>query len=192
MANLLVLYGSNYGQTRKVAERIADVARGRGHEVSIVPGNAVPPDFDPAAFDAAFIGTSIEMDIHQRSVKKLVKEHRSAFARIPCAYFMVCLTAVSPKPEDRQKMDKYVDDFTGYTGLDPAAVGVFAGALRYPEYNLVRRFMVKLVARRLGANTDTGGEYEYTDWPAVNRFAEEFLDSLGGAGGGFRGRKAPE
>ena len=38
--------------------------------------------------------------------------------------------------------------------------------------------MVKLVARKLGLDTDTKREFIYTDWAAVARFAEEFARSI--------------
>ena len=45
---------------------------------------------------------------------------------------------------------------------------------------MIKRFAAKLVARRVGADTDTRGEYSYTDWEAVRRFAEEFAQLLEG------------
>ena len=178
MSRILILYGTGEGQTRKVANRIAEVAGGRGHEVEMVKGNKAPADFSPKGFDAAIIGTSIHMGLHQISVKKLVKANRNDFNNMPCAYFCVCLTAISDKPQDKMQVEKYINDFKGYTGLQPVLTAVFAGALRYPYYNFIKRFMVKLVARRIGADTDTKREFEYTNWQAVDRFAEGFLDSL--------------
>ncbi|MDY6912400.1 MAG: flavodoxin domain-containing protein [Chloroflexota bacterium] len=178
MAKILILFGTDHGHTRKIANRMADVIRERGHEVELVQGNKAPSDFSPDGFDATVIGTSVHMDLHQISVRKLVKEKLSAFERIPSAYFCVCLTAFGTRPQDMAQVKRYINDFTKYTGLNPIKVTAFAGALKYPDYNFVRRFIAKLVARRVGADTNTKGEYEYTDWDTVTRFAEEFADSL--------------
>ena len=118
------------------------------------------------------------MGLHQISVRKLVKAHRDDLNAIPCVYFCVCLTAVSDKPRDRDQVQKYIDDFKKYTGLKPVRTAVFAGALRYPYYNFIKRYMIKLVARRVGADTDTKKEYDYTNWQAVDAFAHDFLDSV--------------
>ena len=70
MAKILILFGTNYGQTRKVANFIADIATRRGHEVELVLGNKAGNDFSPDTYDAAFIGTSIHMDTHQISMRR--------------------------------------------------------------------------------------------------------------------------
>ena len=178
MAKILILFGTDHGHTRKIANRIAEVTRERGHEVELVQGNKAPSGFSPDGFDAAIIGTSIHMGLHQISVRKLVKENLTAFERIPSAYFCVCLTACGTRPQDTAQVERYINDFTKYTGLHPMKVTAFAGALKYTDYNFFRRFIAKLVARRVGADTNTKGEYEYTDWDAVTQFAEEFADSL--------------
>ena len=175
MSKLLILYGTGEGQTRKVANRMAEIIRGKGHEV-IVQVNKDSEGFSTDGFDAAIVGTSIHMGLHQISIRKLVKAHIKAFNSIPVAYFCVCLTAASDQPEDRKQLDKYVADFKSYTGLDPRITAVFAGALRYPYYNFIKRYIMKLIARKLALDTDTKQEYEYTDWAAVDRFTGQFLD----------------
>ncbi len=178
MAKILILFGTNYGQTRKVANHIAEVVRSRGHDVALEQGNKLQDDFTPDGFDAAIIGTSINLGVHQISIRKLVKNNKAAFNSIPCAYFCVCLSAYGIKPQDKEQVDKFLNDFTQYTGLEPVKTAAFAGALRYPYYNFVRRFAAKLVARKVGADTYTKDEYEYTNWDAVTKFTADFIDSL--------------
>ncbi|MDD5095536.1 MAG: flavodoxin domain-containing protein [Dehalococcoidia bacterium] len=178
MAKIIILYGTNNGQARKVAEHIAEVVKKQGHAVEMAQGNKAFDNFSPQGFDAAIIGTSIYMGTHQISVKKLVKANSDVFNRIPSAYFCVCLTATQTSPEAIAELDKYVKNFTDYTGLKPVKTAVFAGALKYPDYNFVKRFSVKLLARKLGLDTDTKNHFEYTDWNAVTRFAEEFAESV--------------
>ncbi|MFA4837754.1 MAG: hypothetical protein WC749_17025, partial [Dehalococcoidia bacterium] len=50
--------------------------------------------------------------------------------------------------------------------------------LKYPDYNFVKRFSAKLLARKLGLDTDTKKYFEYTDWAEVVKFAEEFAESM--------------
>lgn len=179
MAKILILFGTNYGQTRKISEFIANIVTDRGHEVSLVQGNKLPDGFSPGNYDAAIIGTSIHMDTHQISIRRLVKQYQSEFNQIPVAYFCVCLTAYGTKAEDHEQVEKYVNDFIKYTGLEPAKTAAFEGALMYPTYNFVKRYVAKLVARRVGADTETKRElYEYTNWNAVTKFTEEFLDTI--------------
>ncbi len=179
MAKILILYGTDHGQTRKVAQHIAEILKKADHEIELLAGNKAGADFSLEAFDGVIVGTSIHMDVHQISMRKLVKAHRDAFAQVPrSAHFCVCLTAYSSDPKHQVQVQKYIDDFAKYTGWQARKTVAFAGALKYPDYNFVKRFAAKLLARKLGADTDTKGYYEYTDWDAVTRFAREFSDSL--------------
>lgn len=178
MSKILILYGTNSGQTRKVSERIAEVLAENGHETEIIQGIKAPDGFSPANFDAAVIGTSIYMGQHQIAMKKLVQSHQEAFDKIPTAYFCVCITAKDDSGKSINEVRKYLDEFTGYTGINPVISAAFAGALKYPDYNFIKRFSVKLLARKLGLDTDTKRYFEYTDWDAVDQFARDFSDSM--------------
>ena len=50
---------------------------------------------------------------------------------------------------------------------------VIAGALRYPRYRWYDRFMIKLIMKMSGGETDTRKEVVYTDWEQVANFARE-------------------
>ena len=178
MARVLILYGTGEGHTRKIATRMAEVVENKGHELKLVQGNKAPANLSLDGFDAAIIGTSIHMGLHQISVRKLVRRLQEAFNKIPIAYFVVCLTAISSRTEDQEQVQKYIEDFKKYTGVEPGRTTAFAGALRYPYYNFIKRFIMKLIARKLGADTDTSQEHEYTDWDAVENYAGDFVDSL--------------
>ena len=60
----------------------------------------------------------------------------------------------------------------------PGGTATFSGALRYPRYGPVTRWIMKLISRRSGGPTDTSQEYEFTDWQAVDRFGEDLARAL--------------
>jgi menaquinone-dependent protoporphyrinogen IX oxidase len=49
-----------------------------------------------------------------------------------------------------------------------------AGALRYREYDVFTRTLMRLLMKRGGHPTDTSQDYDYTDWDAVERLGREF------------------
>ena len=53
-----------------------------------------------------------------------------------------------------------------------------AGALLYTRYNFLVRFVMRQITKAEGGDTDTSRDYEYTDWDAVDRFAEAFARQL--------------
>jgi menaquinone-dependent protoporphyrinogen IX oxidase len=64
------------------------------------------------------------------------------------------------------------------TGWRPREVAAIAGALAYSKYNVLIRFLMRLIVGAAGGDTDTSRDYEYTDWDAVERFAARFSSRL--------------
>ena len=178
MAKIAVIYGTSEGQTRKIAGRIADEARTHGHTVEIKDVKDLPPDFALEAFDAAIIGASIHAGRYPTSILDFVKRQRPYLDRTPSAFFTVCLTAKDQTAEAQAQVQQYITQFEQATGWQPAKVGVFAGALRYTQYGFLKRFMMRKIAQRQGGDADTSHDWEYTDWIAVTRFAEEYFGAV--------------
>ena len=66
-----------------------------------------------------------------------------------------------------------IDVFVGETGWRPARVLPVAGALAYSQYNFIIRFVMKRIARKAGAPTDTSRDHEFTDWSTLARFIRD-------------------
>ncbi len=64
-----------------------------------------------------------------------------------------------------------------WTGIPPQTA-TFAGALQYSKYGIFKKPVMRLIARMVGNDTDTTRDYEYTDWDAVERFADAFAQQL--------------
>jgi menaquinone-dependent protoporphyrinogen IX oxidase len=71
-----------------------------------------------------------------------------------------------------------VRDFVERTGWTPTEEISVAGALVYTKYDYLKRLVMKLIADRRGGDTDTAKDNEYTDWAALDRFAEGFVSGL--------------
>jgi menaquinone-dependent protoporphyrinogen oxidase len=171
---ILIVYGTRYGQTAKVAGRIAEVLRRRGCAVTLDRGDALPPDLDLGAFDGVMVGASYIMGRHQSYVERFIRAHREALGRLPSAFFSVSGSAGSPRPEEREAARRNLDQFLAPTGWQPAITKPVAGAIAYTQYGPLTRWLMKQIARSKGASTDTSRDHESTDWPAVEQFATEF------------------
>lgn len=174
MATIAVVYGSEEGQTARVADRIAETLEASGHDAAVHDVDALPSTFDPAAADAVLVGGSIHAGTHAPAVVAFAREHRETLADRPSGFVQVCLTAALDGEEHRAEAAGYVEDFRAATGWDPDRTAVFAGALRYTEYGFLKRALLKQIAKATTGDTDTSRDYEYTDWHAVETFAREF------------------
>ncbi len=81
---------------------------------------------------------------------------------------------VARKPEKRTpQTNSYARKFLMNSQWRPDRCAVIAGALRYPRYRWYDRFMIKLIMKMSGGETDTRKEVVYTDWEQVANFARE-------------------
>jgi menaquinone-dependent protoporphyrinogen oxidase len=180
--NVLVLYGTTEGQTRKIASFIADRLTAAGHAATLVDANDVVPALDPASFDAVLIAGSLHLGRYQNSVVHFVKAHRAALNARATAFISVSLAAAGDEADDVAGLEKCVHDFLAESGWQPRAVHHAAGAFRYTQYDFFKRWAMKYIAYRKGQPTDTSKDFEYTDWDALGRFIDQFAAQAGRGG----------
>jgi len=173
--NILILYGTIEGQTAKVAERVADILRSKGQQVTILCGEHLPAGFETNNFNAAIIGGPIHMGDYPAYLKKFVTTHSNWLNNVPSALFTVCMAIHSQREKSTKEAKRFGKDFVAQAGWQPKLNETFAGAVKYTQYNFITRFIMKLISKREGSSTDTSRDHEYTDWEAVVRFSEKFL-----------------
>lgn len=178
MARILILHATIEGQTARVAARIAQYLRDRGHAVDEHRAETAPPNLDLAGFDAVIVGASVHYGRHPACLLALVRKYRAALAHRHSAFFSVSLSARS-KPQAAQR---YVQKFLRQAGWQPQQAATFAGALPYSRYATWKRLLMRAFVGLAGGDTDASRDYEYTDWYAVDRFAEAFARSLSPGG----------
>lgn len=177
MRRILLLYATTEGQTGLIAERIARTLREKGHSVDVLPADTTRQELNPSAYDAVMVGASIHYGHHPAYLHKLIRKHRDVLASRPCAFFSVSLSAGGPRPKP-YAAQRYMDKFLRKTGWQPQLVASFAGALKYSVYGPIKRRVMIVFMTLGGGETDTSRDYEYTDWDAVERFANTYAQSL--------------
>ena len=172
--DVLIAYASTHGQTEKVAQRVAEVARRRGDAVH-VEHLADAHDPSPKPFDAVIVAGSVHASRHQRELVRWVRRHHTTLNMRPTALLSVSLSAAEDTDEARADVRLVVDRLLDDTGWIPTEVVPVAGALRYRHYDAPTRILLRLIAGRHEQPTDTYEEFEYTDWQALEQCTEAFL-----------------
>jgi menaquinone-dependent protoporphyrinogen oxidase len=173
----LILYATTEGHTARIAERIAQRLRGKGRRVEMHRADAVPESLEPAGYDGVIVGSSIHYGHHPNFLRALVRRFRAALTAQPSAFFSVSLSAGGPgaKPEAARR---YLETFLRQVDWHPAQTATFAGALQYSKYGVFKRLLMRMIVGIAGGDSDMTQDYEYTDWNAVDRFADEFAQRL--------------
>jgi menaquinone-dependent protoporphyrinogen oxidase len=179
MQPILVAYGSTEGQTRKIAEFIAERLRIRGHRVDLVDTATPAAQQVLPQYQAAFIGGSVHQQRHQSSLLHFVKANHAWLMSMPVAVFSVSLAAALDDMDSRLEARRLLDEFADDCGLEPLTVRCIAGALKYTQYDYLKRQLMRMIARQRGRSTDTSQDIEYTDWTDVEAFVDESLAAAG-------------
>ncbi len=167
---VLVALHSSEGQTAKIADFLSDKLRAKGAVVDVRPVESAP---SPAGFTAVVLGDSIHMSRHSEELLQYLGLYADDLKATPSALFQVSLTSIDTDLEHADKAHTLVRQLLEETGFAPDAVGLFAGALAYTSYGWLKRRMVRAIAKKSGLDTDTSHDHEYTDWDAVEQFADD-------------------
>ena len=174
--DVLILYGTTEGQTRKIAEFVADRLDSRGLQPAML--DAATADPDPAGFSAALIAASLHAGHYQASVVDYVRRRHAALNAMPTAFLSVSLAAASHDQDDIDGLARCVAEFEHRTQWRPGQVHHVAGAFRFSQYDFLKRWAMKYIAYRKGQPTDASRDYELTDWSSVEGFVERFAEKL--------------
>lgn len=175
---VLVLYGTNYGQTTRIATRIANLLDESGAVVTCRNVHEVRTDVSLDAYDGVVIGASVIRGHHQRAVQEFVSRHYNMLNGMPTAFFSVSGSAASPDERGRADARRCADTFLRATHWRPAITELIGGAMAYTKYGPLLRWVMKQIAKRNGGPTDTSLDHEMTDWVQVAHFANRFVAML--------------
>jgi menaquinone-dependent protoporphyrinogen oxidase len=188
MQRIGIFYATREGHTRRIAEHAAADFRARGFESEIL--NLADPEArakDLNNYSAVVVAASVHAGRHEREAVEFVRERRAELESVPAAFISVTLSEAGVERSDATNEErarftadvrKVTEAFFEETGGRPARVKPVAGALLYTKYNFLVRYIMKRIARKAGAATDTSRDYEYTDWVALDRFVNELADEI--------------
>ncbi len=176
--NVLIIYGTTEGQTRKIASFVRDRVREREHEVTLIDSTDMPKGFDIGMFDAIIAAGSVHNGHHQASLFQFVRDHLEGLQAKPTAFISVSLSMASDDVADRLDATECASRFLDVAGWKPTVTHLVAGALRYTRYDFFKSWMLKMIAGSKGASTDTSKDHEFTDWRDLKAFVDAFLDQV--------------
>lgn len=173
--SILIVYGTSEGQTRKIAAFLARRLEDAGHAVTLADAIRQPVVPRASDFDAVIVAARVHAGRYPREVVRFVRANRAALGTMPNVFVSVSKSAARLAIGDDQRLQKYVGDFLHRTGWAPARVFHVAGARLYTRHGALGRWILGLVD---GNRFSTNRDYEWTDWAALETFADEFAAGL--------------
>ena len=179
MCEVPVFYATTEGQTRRIAERLAERLREQGLD-------SRPFDIDgdlARAIDwsqvrGAIVGASLHAGRYQAAAARFVGAHADRLNRVPSAFVGVSLAAASSDSTEVAAARSLAAAFPPAHGWRAGQAISVAGRLAYTSYNFIVKAMMKRIARKQDAPTDTTRDYEFTNWGRLDQFARSFAESV--------------
>jgi menaquinone-dependent protoporphyrinogen oxidase len=170
MADILVLYSTVDGHTRKICERIAQRIEQHDHRVTLRSLDE-QAEIDPGDYARVVIGASIRYGKHRPNVLEFINRHASVLQERVGALFTVNLVARKPN-RDTFDTNPYLKKLLKQVSWRPDAMAVFAGKLDYSRYGFWDTQMIRLIMWMTKGPTDASAVVDYTDWDKVDAFAD--------------------
>lgn len=172
---LLIGYATKEGQTRKIAQFVADRAVDSGHGVELL---ALEDAGDVALerFDAVLLAAPIHVGDYPKALIKFAAAHPDELAEHPSRFISVSLAAAGHDAEDWRQLDHILSDLSEATGWTPTDTFQVAGAYLPSEYDIFTRLIMKRIVSAKDPDADTSKDREYTDWKALGEWADSWLN----------------
>jgi menaquinone-dependent protoporphyrinogen oxidase len=168
--HIATVYATVEGQTRRIAEHVAERLRAEGHVADLASAERGGRDAIAAAEAAILLGP-VHGGRYPAPLVHLAREEAARLNAIPSAFVSVSL-GIMGEAEERCEAEGFPSRLAEASGWHPGAVHHAAGALRFAEYDFFKRWIMRRIARSHGYGE---GDREFTDWDALDTFLAEWL-----------------
>ena len=169
----VIIYSTTDGHTKKICDFINSNSNKNNFEVLSI--NKIS-DLDIEKYELIVLGASIRYGKYSPLVFKFVKNYKKILSKKKNAFFSVNVVARKPE-KSSPETNPYIQKFLKKTNWVPKKIGVFAGKVDYPSYNIINKFVIRFIMYITKGPTDISRSYEFTNWDNIKKFAQE-LDNL--------------
>jgi menaquinone-dependent protoporphyrinogen oxidase len=172
---VLICYGTRYGTTTEIAEKMAEVARNLGKDVDLVDMKKSSPSHSLSEYDLVVIGSGIRAGQWTGEPIDFMKMNVEELSKKRVALFVVCGYAGSEDKCDEAQLD-FLDNVAKEVGLTPTSTGLFGGVFDFKKYNFVVRKLVKgIVKKQLPPGEEVPEKIDFRNWEQIKNWMTELL-----------------
>ena len=170
---VLIAYATTEGQTRRIAERIANQVRELGHVAELVDVDRGRHKINVDDFNAVIVAASVHQHEHQDAIEVFVAACRAALNTKPTMFLSVSLSAAFD--EGLAEARECIAKFIAQTGWTPGISLPVAGALINEGYDYFQQQILEHVVLKNRKVDHPEQNHEFTDWKALADAVEAFL-----------------
>ncbi len=170
MFSSLIIFSTTDGHTKKICERIVNFLN--NEKLVKIVSLEEATKLDLSEFQRIIVGASIRYGKHSKELYKFIKLNKRILDQKESVFFSVNVVARKYE-KNAPETNPYIKKFLKVSKWQPKKLGVFAGKVDYPSYNIFDKYIIKLIMFITGGPTDTSKSYEFTDWSKVEDFAKD-------------------
>jgi menaquinone-dependent protoporphyrinogen IX oxidase len=175
MARVAILFENSDGQVTRVAHRIAEVLRGRGHSVEISDLRSLMTTFSLRSFQGAILGCRVRASGYPVRLREFATENIDLLERMQAWLYCMRPDGGGGNPAGATRQLQRLEDETGWW---PQRVLWLGEERSYRDESVLARLQMRIASALRGRLHDAAKDYAPTDWRAVRRFAIDFCGPL--------------
>ena len=171
----LIVYGTRWGGTAGVAERIGDTLRREGYTVDVADAKDHPPS--PDAYGLVVVGSGISAGRWTKEATNYLKKNNVALRERRTALFASCRAGGKEELREQGRQD-YLVKVAEKHGLSPVAYGLFGGLIDFTKsHGLLGNIMLNVAKKDLREKgVDTSKPYDFRDWTQIEAWTQEIAE----------------
>ena len=174
----IVIYGTRWGGTVTIAEKIGRTLKDEGCSVDVVDAQQRPQNV--GAYDLVIIGSGIRADKWTKETLRFFEKNAALLRTKKIALFVSCQMADGGKEDQDKAKHKYLEKTAENYGFKPIAFGFFGGFLDFNHrHGLLVDILVRVNRNSLRRNgLDTSKVRDTRDWVLIEAWAREVAKTV--------------
>jgi menaquinone-dependent protoporphyrinogen oxidase len=177
---VLIVYGSRFGCTEEVSQKIGTILQDQGIEPELVNLRKTKSKNWPSLdqFDGVLIGSGIKIAKWTKEPKSFMKKNKDALNSKKVGMFVCSGTAAVDKNRAREE---YLEKVMNELGVKSDVYDAFGGVMDLSEDSplgfLDKKMLktgVKEMTKDTGIEVKDGQKTDFRDWDQITKFAQEF------------------
>jgi len=183
MKKVLIVYGTRYGSTKEVSNKVVDILKEKGIDSSAINFKDVITENQPTLeeYDGIIIGSGIKVGQWTKETKKFIENNLEFFKNSNVVLGVFVSSGLATNPEKIVELKKtYIEDVLNQYEITADLYDVFGGVLdlsKDSNIGFLGKKMIKMVSKE-DPRIKPNQRNDLRDWNQIKQFIENYANLL--------------
>ena len=184
MKTILIAYGTRFGSTEEVAQRIKEILEEYDCSVHLLDVKGVKEKNWPSLqnYEGVIVGSSIKMMKWMKEPKRFLQKYQQELSGSDKILGVFVSSMGAAIPDQRQEAhDKCINEVMRELRIQPAIADAFGGVFDFSSTSRMgsidkrmAKFAAMAMTEESGLTIDTDARNDFRDWEQIKDFTERF------------------